>query len=1207
MKKRRIKHFKSNKGLVAAELALLATASGLAYGGAGSVKADAVDAGKPAATVVAAKSDSQPADNANAAAANPADSTKTADAANANAADATTANTANANAASPKPSASPKAAAKTTATANAKAASDAKTATKAVQAAKVPDVQTASKAVTAAKTTTTTSNPKNAFGTTAGSTYYYDANGQAVKSQVFTVSGKQYYADAKGQIAKNTTKTLNGIKVSFDKKGAVNNKVDYAQLLRDQVEFLTAVDLKKNVKYDWTEAKNGYQESAVHEMAQLLAQKDVNDDDAVISSLMEKNSSMPGKVLTTLTMNVGQNGYTASQFSKALIAKLGSADATSSVVGAGYYNGTLAALIYQAASQAKAKQAASAISADVVKAYNSTTVAKGLTDGSKMPAADLAKLVSGVSSSLLTGPEGTAISDQVLTTIEAGLAGDAKDLTGVSNYYDDKGTAYHYEYWLDGADSAAKLANFLALNRGVKYGQSLKVNYSATLTKGEEAAVEPVNETPASKKSKDELDLAYQTGTETGLKYEPVTVQKIAGMTKDTIRGVDISTYQALINAGVKFYDFNGKEASLIKVLADAGVNWIRLRVWNNPYNAAGQGYGGGNTDEESLIKMAKEAKQYGMKLLVDFHYSDFWADPAKQPLPKAWKNLSVNALNESISLYTKKVLRDLARAGGSADMVQVGNEVTNGVFGLYTDRDHNGTWQSLWLSVSGDQAAKYLATAAKAVRDAAPLAKIAVQLETPNIDKYRTIMTVLKKNGVDYDYLGTSYYPFWSTGNGNGTYKGKDLGTGANTPDNLLAVEQMAKEEFGKPTVVLETGWLNVDSEDGDGEGNSVNSVPNGVKYAASPQGQVDEMTDMYKAIVAGGGLGAFYWEPAQIPVKAGNENWNYNDQMSNAMGTGWAAKYAIGYAPDSVMFYNGKETWGGSTWDNVALFDDKGYPLQSLMMYKGFLDGYKTAFENTASAADVKLSAVYGTDGASVKAENVLKAGQSVTLPNYLTSAAAEYLNGVKGTEIPSASLKAVFNGLDGNADAIKGASFTGTDGSKYHYEYWLEGQTAAEKLANFLKANAGVKYGDPVKINYTATLIKEDPKEVSVTSTVTPALTKVWGLDGVTIDKPLTAGAALLAEDAKSIQALVASYLTGTKGTAISSSTWDKIKTAFNTGVNGNTVYTVAFTSNKSTYRYVYYLDGTDLESLNKDAKYGDPIKLNVSASLKWIGNI
>ena len=84
-------------------------------------------------------------------------------------------------------------------------------------------------------------------------------------------------------------------------------------------------------------------------------------------------------------------------------------------------------------------------------------------------------------------------------------------------------------------------------------------------------------------------------------------------------------------------------------------------------------------------------------------------------------------------------------------------------------------------------------------------------------------------------------------------------------------------------------------------------------------------------------------------------------------------------------------------------------------------------------------------------------------------------------------------------------------------------------------------------------------------------------------------------------------MASYLTGTKGTAISSSTWDKIKTAFNTGVNGNTVYTVAFTSNKSTYRYVYYLDGTDLESLNKDAKYGDPIKLNVSASLKWIGNV
>ena len=479
------------------------------------------------------------------------------------------------------------------------------------------------------------------------------------------------------------------------------------------------------------------------------------------------------------------------------------------------------------------------------------------------------------------------------------------------------------------------------------------------------------------------------------------------------------------------------------------------------------------------------------------------------------------------------------------------------------------------------------------------------MQLETPNIYKYRTIMTVFKKHGIDYDYLGTSYYPFWSTGNDNGTYNGQSLGKGANTPNNLLAVEKMAKEEFGKTTVILETGWLN-NLNDSDGTGNSIGqmpTMPDGVSYMADPQGQVDAMADMYKTIIAGGSVGAFYWEPAQIAVKAGWNNWNYNKEMSNVYGTGWASKYAIGYAPENVMYYEGKETWGGSTWDNVALFDDHGYPLQSLMMYRGFLTGYESA-ENTASAVTPKLAALYGADQAGLKAENQLKVGQNLTLTNYLDGAVSKYLNGVKGTKISEASLKALYAGL---TDSLKSDQFKDEAGNNYHYEYWLEGSNADEKLANFLKANVGATYGSPITVNYTATLVKDEKVIEKASSTVEATATTVWGLDNVTIDSPMTVGQKLSAEDTALIEKAVAQYLTGEKGTEISADSFTKLAEAVNAGIASSKEYQVKFTDATSVYHYVYYLDGTDLAALNKGAKYGDPIKINVSASLKWVKNL
>ena len=106
---------------------------------------------------------------------------------------------------------------------------------------------------------------------------------------------------------------------------------------------------------------------------------------------------------------------------------------------------------------------------------------------------------------------------------------------------------------------------------------------------------------------------------------------------------------------------------------------------------------------------------------------------------------------------------------------------------------------------------------------------------------------------------------------------------------------------------------------------------------YEVGPQGQVNELTDLYDTVLSqDNGLGTFYWEGAWIPVKVGWTNWEYNKQIADQYGTGWASKGALGYFPDSKMYYKGKAAWGGTSWDNQALFDINGYPLQSLKFYK-------------------------------------------------------------------------------------------------------------------------------------------------------------------------------------------------------------------------------------------------------------------------------
>ena len=153
----------------------------------------------------------------------------------------------------------------------------------------------------------------------------------------------------------------------------------------------------------------------------------------------------------------------------------------------------------------------------------------------------------------------------------------------------------------------------------------------------------------------------WEYGGDTGLKNLTASVKKLNNMSQSSVRGMDISSYTALKKAGVKYYDFDGKETSLLKVLHDNGVNYIRIRIWNDPTNEKGETYGGGANDVAAGLEIAKEAAQYDMKLLLDFHYSDFWADPALQKVPKAWekdKN-DTEKMKQNVYDFTKDTIKN--------------------------------------------------------------------------------------------------------------------------------------------------------------------------------------------------------------------------------------------------------------------------------------------------------------------------------------------------------------------------------------------------------------------------------------------------------------------------------------------------------------------------------------------------------------------
>lgn len=365
----------------------------------------------------------------------------------------------------------------------------------------------------------------------------------------------------------------------------------------------------------------------------------------------------------------------------------------------------------------------------------------------------------------------------------------------------------------------------------------------------------------------------------------------------ECIKGMDISTLLEIEHCGGKYYD-QGIERDLILLMKDYGFNYVRLRLWNDPYSEDGKPYGAGTNDLRATIELAKRAKNAGLKVLLDYHYSDFWADPGKQYLPKAWKDMNEEQIQKALYDFTKETLLKMEFENCFPDMIQVGNELSNGLLWPYGKVPNY------------EAIANFINAGIRAVRSVSKKVPIMLHLDNGgNQLLYQTWFDEYMKRGEDFQIIGLSYYPFWH-------------GTMEAFRDNM---NQLATR-YHKDLVVAEVSFgftmedygtyeqLNPCERKGMAtKPELVQTIP----YDMSKMGQCKFLQDflgVIEQVPEKKGRGFFYWEPGWIPVK----------------GSEWSTKEAREYIKEPGN--------GGNEWANQALFDYEGNALPSLEVIRDF-----------------------------------------------------------------------------------------------------------------------------------------------------------------------------------------------------------------------------------------------------------------------------
>ena len=363
------------------------------------------------------------------------------------------------------------------------------------------------------------------------------------------------------------------------------------------------------------------------------------------------------------------------------------------------------------------------------------------------------------------------------------------------------------------------------------------------------------------------------------------------------VKGMDLSTLLELERCGAKYYD-NGEERDLLAIMKSYDVDTIRIRLWNDPWSETGESYGAGENDLKTSLEIAKRVTAAGFGVLLNFHYSDFWADPGKQIKPKAWADYGVKELEQAVYDYTLESMQTFLDAGVNITMVQVGNELSNGL---------------LWPEgkvPNYDNIATFVNAGIRAVRKADAAIPVMIHLDNGgNNALYREWFDNFTKRGEDFEIIGLSYYPIWH-------------GSLQMLNDNMNDIA----ERYGKDLVIAEVsmGYTMEDYKNyeklSDEERKGYATRPalvEKIEYPMTKQGQYDFMEDFLNRIshIKGGkGKGFFYWEPAWIPVP----------------GSGWATPASLKYMNDPGPC--------GNEWANQALFDYDGNALPTLSLIRDF-----------------------------------------------------------------------------------------------------------------------------------------------------------------------------------------------------------------------------------------------------------------------------
>ncbi len=359
-------------------------------------------------------------------------------------------------------------------------------------------------------------------------------------------------------------------------------------------------------------------------------------------------------------------------------------------------------------------------------------------------------------------------------------------------------------------------------------------------------------------------------------------------MTTDLIMGADISTLEDTEKQGGKFYA-GGKEVILDKFLYENGITSVRLRLWNDPYTADGTEYGGGTCDIEKTIRTAKRIKALGMSFMLDFHYSDFWCDPARQGIPKAWKGKSLSEMCEAIYSFTKETVTRFINEGAAPEYIQVGNEITNGMLWDMGKLDRS-TPEA--LAESFDRLYDLVSAGTRAVRECSD-GKIIIHLEqSGKNDLWREWFDNMTGRGLDFDIIGASYYPLWH-----------------GSPENMKANFDDMISRYDKDIMIVETAYpfttahhnpeckkLMIDEDF---------TLEDGSKplWPFTKEGQAQFIRELIKTaaeVKNGRCRGIYWWEPGWLPLKTST----------------WATYSAL----EDI----GEEDKGiGNEWANQCLFD--------------------------------------------------------------------------------------------------------------------------------------------------------------------------------------------------------------------------------------------------------------------------------------------